>query len=84
MEPEEPQRSPNGEKAETLEITEERDGDRLLPPSEVARRFGVGPRTVTEWAKAGKLGYRRTVGGQRRYPESEVRALLASLEVTAA
>jgi len=67
-----------------LEITEERDGDRLLPPSEVARRFGVGPRTVTEWAKAGKLGYRRTVGGQRRYPESEVRALLASLEVTAA
>ena len=67
-----------------MEITEERDGDRLLPPSEVARRFGVGPRTVTEWAKAGKLGYRRTVGGQRRYPESEVRALLASLEVTAA
>ena len=67
-----------------MEITQERDGDRLLPPSEVARRFGVGPRTVTEWAKAGKLGYRRTVGGQRRYPESEVRALLASLEVTAA
>ena len=66
-----------------MEITEERVGDRLLPPSEVARRFGVDPRTVSEWAKAGKLGYRRTVGGQRRYPESAVRALLASLEVAA-
>ena len=55
------------------------DAGRLLPPSEVARLFGVDPRTVAEWARAGKLRARRTVGGQRRYPESEVRALLAEL-----
>lgn len=63
-----------------METTRQRDGGRLLPPSEVARLFGVDPRTVAGWAKAGKLKFRRTVGGQRRYPESEVRALLAELE----
>lgn len=61
----------------------ERDSDRLLPPSEVARMFGVDTSTVGEWARAGKLRFRRTVGGQRRYPESEVRALLAELEAVA-
>lgn len=80
MELEEPQISPNSEKADILETAPERDDGRLLPPAEVARLFGVDSRTVAEWARAGKLRFRRTVGGQRRYPESEVRALLAALE----
>ena len=66
-----------------METARERDGGRLLLPAEVARLFGVDPRTVACWAKAGKLKFRRTVGGQRRYPESEVRALLAELEAVA-
>ena len=48
----------------------------LLTPSEVANLFRVDPKTVTRWAKAGKLTSIRTLGGHRRYKESEVRALL--------
>jgi excisionase family DNA binding protein len=49
----------------------------LLTPAEVAALFRVDPKTVTRWAKAGKLSSIRTLGGHRRYRESEVRALLA-------
>lgn len=48
----------------------------LLTPAEVAAMFRVDPKTVTRWAKAGKLSSIRTLGGHRRYRESEVRALL--------
>jgi len=44
----------------------------LLTPKEVALRFHVNPKTVTRWAKAGKLTAIRTLGGHRRYRESEV------------
>jgi excisionase family DNA binding protein len=48
----------------------------LLTPSEVAALFRVDPKTVTRWAKSGKLTSIRTLGGHRRYKESEVKALL--------
>src|ERR1041384_3285877 len=51
----------------------------LLTPAEVASMFRVDPKTVTRWAKAGKLSAIRTLGGHRRYRESEVRALLAGI-----
>jgi len=50
----------------------------LLTPSEVAQMFRVDPKTVTRWAKAGKLTAVKTLGGHRRYKESEVRALLSA------
>jgi hypothetical protein len=49
----------------------------LMTPSAVASAFRVDPKTVTRWAKAGKLSSIRTVEGHRRYLESEVRAILA-------
>ena len=52
------------------------NGERLLTPAEVASLFRVDPKTVTRWAKAGKLGSIRTLGGHRRYWETEVRRLL--------
>ncbi len=52
------------------------DAEVLLTPREVADLFGVDPKTVTRWAKAGKLTSIRTLGGHRRYRESEVKALL--------
>jgi excisionase family DNA binding protein len=52
------------------------DAEALLTPSEVATLFRVDPKTVTRWAKAGKLTSIRTLGGHRRYRESEVRSLL--------
>ena len=51
----------------------------LLTPAEVAALFRVDPKTVTRWAKAGKLTSIRTLGGHRRYRESEVRGLLTGI-----
>ena len=48
----------------------------LLTPAEVAKLFRVDPKTVTRWAKVGKLTAIRTLGGHRRYRRSEVQALL--------
>jgi excisionase family DNA binding protein len=53
-----------------------KEQETLLTPSEVATLFRVDPKTVTRWAKAGKLTSIRTLGGHRRYKESEVKALL--------
>ena len=55
------------------------DPETLLTPSDVASLFRVDPKTVTRWAKAGKLSSIRTLGGHRRYRESEVRGLLDGL-----
>ncbi|MFD0884098.1 BldC family transcriptional regulator [Streptosporangium algeriense] len=50
--------------------------DRLLTPREVARTFGVDPKTVNRWALTGKIPSARTPSGHRRYLESAIRALL--------
>jgi excisionase family DNA binding protein len=52
--------------------------NRLLTPAEVAAMLRVDPKTVTRWARAGKLSSIRTPGGHRRYSESEVRGFLNS------
>lgn len=52
------------------------DYEPLLTPQEVAQLFRVDPKTVTRWARAGKLTSIRTLGGHRRYRENEVRGLL--------
>jgi excisionase family DNA binding protein len=53
------------------------ESEPLLTPQEVATMFRVDPKTVTRWAKAGKLTSVRTPGGHRRFSEAQVRALLA-------
>jgi excisionase family DNA binding protein len=57
-------------------VADIRREDKLLTPAEVALMFRVDPKTVTRWAKKGKLTSLRTLGGHRRFRESEVRALL--------
>jgi excisionase family DNA binding protein len=47
-----------------------------LLPAEVADLLSVSPKTVSRWAKEGKLPFMKTLGGHRRYPEAEVRKLL--------
>ena len=54
----------------------------LLTPAEVASLFRVDPKTVTRWAKSGKLTSIRTLGGHRRYKESEVKSLLTLITKT--
>lgn len=52
------------------------NGSDLLTPAEVAALFRVDPKTVTRWAKAGKLTSIRTLGGHRRYLATEVTAFI--------
>ncbi|HYY77940.1 MAG TPA: BldC family transcriptional regulator [Actinomycetes bacterium] len=50
-----------------------------LTASQAAALLQVSPKTVSRWAKEGKLPYVRTLGGHRRYPDSEIRALVETL-----
>jgi excisionase family DNA binding protein len=45
----------------------------LLTPGEVAIMFRVNPKTVTRWARSGKISAVRTLGGHRRFKASEIR-----------
>jgi excisionase family DNA binding protein len=50
-----------------------------LRTAEVADLLHVSPKTVSRWAKEGKLPILRTLGGNRRYPEAEIRELANQL-----
>ena len=54
--------------------------DALLTPAEVAALFRVNPKTVTRWARAGKITAIRTLGGHRRFRASEIRRCLEQME----
>ncbi len=57
-----------------------KEPEKLLTPSEVAAIFRVDPKTVTRWAKVGKLSSIRTLGGHRRFRAAEVNELLAKAQ----
>ena len=65
-----------------VEDMQPRDDDALLTPSEVAAMFRVNPKTVTRWARAGKISAIRTLGGHRRFRASEIRQFLEQVEQT--
>jgi excisionase family DNA binding protein len=50
-----------------------------LRPSEVADLLSVSPKTVSRWAKEGKLPFMSTLGGHRRYPQAEIQELVHEL-----
>ena len=56
------------------------DEEALLTPSEVAAMFRVNPKTVTRWARSGKISAIRTLGGHRRFKASEIKDFLAQVE----
>ena len=64
-------------KAEAMETHED---ETLLTPAEVAAMFRVNPKTVTRWARAGKISAIRTLGGHRRFRASEVQQFLDEVE----
>jgi excisionase family DNA binding protein len=72
------ERVTQGEDSLIRQLAEERSPapERLLTPAEVAALFRVDPKTITQWAASGRLTSIRTLGGHRRYRESEVRQLL--------
>jgi excisionase family DNA binding protein len=53
------------------------ESEELLTPSEVASMFRVDPKTVTRWARAGRISCIKTLGGHRRFKASEIRRLVA-------
>lgn len=56
------------------------DGKReYLTPYEAARLLQVSPKTVSRWAKEGRVPHLMTLGGHRRYPKREIEALVRSL-----
>jgi excisionase family DNA binding protein len=55
------------------------DPPSYLYPAEVADILHVSPKTVSRWAKEGKLPFLKTLGGHRRYPEAEIRQLAEGL-----
>ena len=58
---------------------EPQNDDALLTPSEVAAMFRVNPKTVTRWARAGKISAIRTLGGHRRFPADAIEKLAQDL-----
>ena len=48
----------------------------FLRPAEVAALLSVSPKTVSRWAKEGKLPFLKTLGGHRRYPEAAIHELV--------
>jgi excisionase family DNA binding protein len=50
-----------------------------LKTAEVAEILHVSPKTVTRWAKDGKLPHSRTLGGHRRFPAEAIERLAKEL-----
>jgi excisionase family DNA binding protein len=48
----------------------------LLTPGEVAVMFRVNPKTVTRWARSGRISAIRTIGGHRRFRATEIQRFL--------
>jgi excisionase family DNA binding protein len=51
-----------------------------LRTAEVADILHVSPKTVSRWAKEGKLPFLKTLGGHRRYPEAKIREQASELQ----
>ncbi|MDQ1364550.1 MAG: hypothetical protein QOF20_668 [Acidimicrobiaceae bacterium] len=65
---------------ESSDMADQLQADALLTPAEVAALFRVNPKTVTRWARAGKITAIRTLGGHRRFRASEIRRCLEQME----
>jgi excisionase family DNA binding protein len=52
-------------------------GDDYIAPAEAARLLKVSARTITRWAREGRLPSITTLGGHRRFPRAIIEALAA-------
>jgi excisionase family DNA binding protein len=59
---------------------DERKPHSYLTTAEVDEILHVSPKTVTRWAREGKLPHSRTLGGHRRYPAEAIRRLAKEME----
>ncbi len=52
---------------------------RYLKTGDVAEILHISPKTVTRWARDGKLPHSRTLGGHRRFPADAIEKLAREL-----
>lgn len=64
----------------TIDFMSDITVERLLTPGEVAALFRVDPKTVTRWAKQGRLPSLRTLGGHRRFRWSDIEPHLSAVQ----
>lgn len=57
-------------------MTKKTEASDLMTPAEVAATLRVDAKTVTRWAKTGRLSFTWTPGGHRRYLRPEVESYL--------
>lgn len=55
--------------------------DVYIRTAEAAKMLRVSPKTISRWAKQGKLPHVVTLGGHRRFPASAIRELANRLEI---
>lgn len=55
--------------------------DVYIRTAEAARILRVSPKTVSRWAKEGKIPHVMTLGGHRRFPSSAIHDLARRLEI---
>ncbi len=55
--------------------------DLYIRTAEAARILRVSPKTVSRWAKEGKIPHVMTLGGHRRFPSSAIEELARRLEI---
>jgi len=53
--------------------------DQYLRASEAASLLHVSPKTVSRWAKEGKIPHFVTLGGHRRFPKNVIEGLAQDL-----
>ncbi len=55
------------------------NSDVYIRTAEAAKMLRVSPKTVSRWAKQGKLPHVVTLGGHRRFPQAAIERLAAQL-----
>ena len=60
---------------------EQARSDVYIRTAEAAKILHVSPKTVSRWAKDGKLPHVITLGGHRRFPIDAVHALASQMQV---
>ena len=58
------------------ERSEENPLPEVLNPGQIARLFGVNPKTVTRWADAGQIPHFTTPGGHHRFRRDDILPLI--------
>ena len=63
------------------ELQDGSTNDIYIRTAEAARILRVSPKTVSRWAKEGKIPHVMTLGGHRRFPSAAIEELARRLEI---